>query len=469
MKEKLKVIIDSDTANEVDDSFALAYALSNRDVLDIKAITLEPFVVGYKHITPKDSQIESKNEANRVLRLMGIKDAKLVVKGSEEFLSNGYEEITPAVEKIIELGKKGEITIIAMGVLTNIAIALKKDPTIAKNLHIVWLGTKNLLHETFDDCNYKKDKLAFEVVLKSTAQVTVIPSYIGKFIVSSTHELKKNVAVNDIGKYLLRLSKTVNYENEGLGVKTLYDIAPVAYIVNPEMFDMKTLPANYLFKEQKKTLMSRRVNYVYDMAPNNVVWQDFVAKLAKNTASISPTQVFFTSNTYFTDEKQIKTKLTPYKSVEEMDEDLISRWNSVVGKKDIVYHVGDFGKYCNVKKLNGKIYLICGNHEKWVYGRGFEKFRQTLLDMGFADVYKEGTYLDKKILGEKVYLTYKAKDCKKDCMNLYGQSQTIGGSVKNGFNVSALYNNFTPLTTSQVKANLNFIKEAIKKEKDSQK
>ena len=459
MKEKIKVIIDSDTANEIDDSFALSYALTYTDVLDIKAITLAPFVVGYKHISAKDSQLESKSEANRILRLMGVKNSKLVCTGSEDFFTNGYRQLTHAVSKIIEQASQGEITIVALGVLTNIAIAIFLKPQIAENINLIWLGTKNIFHQEFDDSNYRKDKDAFEFIIKSRVKMTVIPSYIGKFIVTSTHELEKTISGSDIGKYLTRLAKSVRFENQEVGVKTLYDIAPIAYLLHPEMFDERTIPANYLLKEQKKTLMSRRVNYVYDMAPNNVVWRDFLKKLSKIKHTIAPVQVFFTSNTYFGDDNQIKTKLTPYKTIEEMDEDLISRWNSVVGKKDIVYHVGDFGKYRYVKKLNGKIYLICGNHEKWVYGRDFEGFKKKLLEMGFADVYKDGIYLDKNILGEKVYLTYKARNCKKDCKNLYGQHQALGGSVDNGFNVSVLFNNYTPLSVQQVKANLNFIQE----------
>ncbi len=465
MKRKLKVIIDSDTANEIDDSFALSYAVANSDVLDIKAITIAPFVVGYKHISPKDSLIESKSEANRILRLMGVKDPDLVLKGSEDFCSNDYYQTSPAVEKIIQLAKKGKITVVALGVLTNVAIALKLEPSIAENLHIVWLGTKHMLFDEFDDSNYRKDKVAFEIVAKSRAEFTVIPSYIGKFIVTSIYELKKNVANNDIGKYLLRLTKSVSFSNEGLGVKTLYDIAPVAYLIHPEMFDMRTVPVNNLLKEQTKTLMSRRINYVFDMAPNNVVWTDFVNKLSKIKNTISPTQVFFTSNTYFGDEKQVKTKITPYKTLEEMDNDLISRWNSVVGEKDVVYHIGDFGKYRYVKQLHGKVYLVCGNHEKWVYGRDFEGFRKKLIEMGFADVYKVGVDLDKKVLGEKVYLTNKPKDCKKDCMNLYGQMQSLGGTIKNGFNVSVIYNDFTPVSTKQVKANFEFLRHLEEKTK----
>lgn len=460
MKDKIKVIIDSDTANEIDDSFALAYAIANNDVLDIQAITIAPFVLEYKHITPRDSLIESKNEANRILRLMGIKNSRLVAKGSEDFFTNGYCQLNPAVEKIINFAKKGKITIVALGVLTNIAVALSIAPEIAANVKVVWLGTKNIFHPQFDDSNYRKDKAAFELLAKSKVDLTIIPSYIGKFLVTSTHELKNTIAGNDIGRYLLRLAKSINFVNQEASIKTIYDIAPIAYLIHPDMFDARTIPVNYLLKEQKKTLMSRRVTYVYDMAPNNVVWHDFLKKLAKVKSSITPVQTFFTSNTYFGDEQQVRTKLTPYKTLEEMDEDLISRWNAVVGKKDIVYHVGDFGKYRYVKRLNGKIHLICGNHEKWVYGRDFEGFKQKLLEMGFADVQKKGVYLDKDVLGEKVYLTYKTKDCHKDCNNLYGQHHAIGGSIENGYNVSVLFNDFTPVSVKQVKANLKFIKDA---------
>jgi calcineurin-like phosphoesterase family protein len=54
-----------------------------------------------------------------------------------------------------------------------------------------------------------------------------------------------------------------------------------------------------------------------------------------------------------------------------MNDELISRWNSVVTNEDIVYHLGDFSyktDYINtqkcIDKLNGKIRFIEGNHDK---------------------------------------------------------------------------------------------------------
>lgn len=83
----------------------------------------------------------------------------------------------------------------------------------------------------------------------------------------------------------------------------------------------------------------------------------------------STNNIFFTSDTHFHHENIMKFCNRPFKSVEEMDEVLISNWNSVVGKNDIVFHLGDFAfggseVWNNVlDRLNGKIHLILGNHD----------------------------------------------------------------------------------------------------------
>jgi calcineurin-like phosphoesterase family protein len=53
-----------------------------------------------------------------------------------------------------------------------------------------------------------------------------------------------------------------------------------------------------------------------------------------------------------------------------MNETLISNWNSIVSPHDTVYHLGDVGMgrpeelLKILKRLNGKIFLIRGNHDK---------------------------------------------------------------------------------------------------------
>lgn len=77
---------------------------------------------------------------------------------------------------------------------------------------------------------------------------------------------------------------------------------------------------------------------------------------------------WFTSDTHFGHENIIKYCNRPFKSVEHMNEELISRWNSKVKKEDIVFHIGDFGINSDnqkiMKRLNGHIIWIKGNHDK---------------------------------------------------------------------------------------------------------
>lgn len=60
----------------------------------------------------------------------------------------------------------------------------------------------------------------------------------------------------------------------------------------------------------------------------------------------------------------------PFKNVDEMDETMIEHWNDKVGKRDTTYVVGDFtfrsGKHVQeyVDRLNGKIFLVLGNHDE---------------------------------------------------------------------------------------------------------
>lgn len=89
-----------------------------------------------------------------------------------------------------------------------------------------------------------------------------------------------------------------------------------------------------------------------------------------------------TSDTHFGHTNVIAYCARPFRSVKEMDAELIKRWNARVSKDDIVYHLGDFCFRAPqekvkelVSKLNGRIILVMGNHDshpnKWYIECGF--------------------------------------------------------------------------------------------------
>ena len=95
--------------------------------------------------------------------------------------------------------------------------------------------------------------------------------------------------------------------------------------------------------------------------------------------TFEPENIWFTSDTHFYHENIIHFCNRPFKDVAEMNETLVRNWNETVPEDGIVFHLGDFclggSQYWNdiLYRLNGKIYLILGNHDMKNIRPGFMK------------------------------------------------------------------------------------------------
>lgn len=110
--------------------------------------------------------------------------------------------------------------------------------------------------------------------------------------------------------------------------------------------------------------------------------------------------IWFISDTHFGHENilgfidsRTGLKVRPgFKDIEEMDEHMVEKWNSVVKPGDKVYHLGDvfMGDRDKFKKLwprlNGRKNLIVGNHDdiKFLSSGGF--FKEVYLERKFKDL-----------------------------------------------------------------------------------
>ncbi len=460
---RIKLVIDTDVAIEIDDQFAICYALARQDVFDVQAITLSPFRVDWqKNLSIREGMIDSKNEAERLLRLFGIKredNAAKVYFGCEGFLSEGYDSKNPAVDEIIRLAKENdELVLCCIGTLTNVAMALRTAPKIASKLKVVWLGTDNIMLDRFEDNNYIKDVLAFNEVIASEVDLTIFPTYLAKSFVTSTYEFDKNVKKNGVTQYLSSIINKFQFTEVNMGIKTIYDIGPVAYLLNRDKFTEREISPEIFVKQGSvKIPKNRYVTYITSVPKHSFVWSDFLNAINACGEYVLKPQVFFTSDTHFNQADKITKKHVPFESVEQMNEELVRRWNGKVGPNDIVYHLGDFGDYDFVRRLNGKVILVCGKYEEQDFRKDFEKFKAKLLEIGFYDVVKDGMYLKPDVLGEKVYLTHKPENRAKDCKTIYGNLKDLTLVEKFGFNVCVSYHYFTPVSTITAKRYLKIV------------
>lgn len=84
--------------------------------------------------------------------------------------------------------------------------------------------------------------------------------------------------------------------------------------------------------------------------------------------------IWFTSDTHFNHENIIQHSKRPFRDLEHMTEELVSRWNACVAPGDTIYHLGDFAlswgkKHAEIidsllARLNGNKWLIVGNHDR---------------------------------------------------------------------------------------------------------
>lgn len=106
--------------------------------------------------------------------------------------------------------------------------------------------------------------------------------------------------------------------------------------------------------------------------------------------------IFFTSDTHIGHVNIIKYCSRPFGNVEDMREGLIERWNSVVKKEDIVYHLGDFSLQPRhvegvLSRLNRReLHLYLGNHDKPFHGE--KKWLDQYKAWGFTTIQWTGRF-----------------------------------------------------------------------------
>lgn len=121
--------------------------------------------------------------------------------------------------------------------------------------------------------------------------------------------------------------------------------------------------------------------------------------------------VWFTADTHFGHKAMIANGWRPqYGSTDEMDADLIDRWNTTVRPDDVVWHLGDFGMgparlfLPIVAQLHGTIHLIAGNHDApWSGMRDSHKAQPVWLAAGFASIQ---AFARRRINGTNVLLSH---------------------------------------------------------------
>ena len=267
-KAPKSVILDTDTYNEVDDQYALAYAMRSADRIKLLAITVAPFK-NSRAATPAEGMEQSFNEAHRIRSLIDPASAVPIYRGADRYLPDAKTPVeSDAVNAIIRLVRESDepVYIVAIGAITNVASALLLAPDIAKKAVIVWLGGHALHWKDNHEFNLFQDVAAAQIVFDSAAHLVQIPcNGVCTEFLTTMPELRHYIAdKNPLCDYLLDLTERfMNRPGKEVISKVIWDVTAVAAIAYPETLEIVEIPRPIVTDSELYAIDQARPPYLY--------------------------------------------------------------------------------------------------------------------------------------------------------------------------------------------------------------
>ncbi|MBE6542121.1 MAG: nucleoside hydrolase [Ruminococcaceae bacterium] len=286
---KIDVVIDTDTYNEIDDQYALAYLLKSDDKLDTKAIYAAPFF-NTKSTSAADGMEKSYNEIIKITSMLGIQ--KPLFKGATSFLA---DEKTPVISDAArDLAERAELYsaenplyVVAIGAITNVASAILMNPKVAENTVVVWLGGHAMHFGDSWEFNMYQDVAAARVVFGCGVPLVQLPcmGVVSEFTLSEPELECWFRGKNELADYLADITIKEMLEisdGERVCSKVVWDVTAVAWLLNDNDRFMSsriiTAPIpSYDFKYTQNP-DGHLMRYVYHIKKDNLL-RDLVAKL----------------------------------------------------------------------------------------------------------------------------------------------------------------------------------------------
>lgn len=278
------IILDTDTYNEIDDQFALAYAMLSPERIKLLSVNAAPFL-NSRSTSPADGMMKSYDEIQRIMRLVDPDAAVPYYKGSERFLDDKKVPVeSEAADNIINtvMGTDERVYIVAIGAITNVASAIIKCPEIAKRAVVIWLGGHALTYKDTREFNLYQDVMSAQVVFDSGIPLIQIPcAGMCTEFVTTIPELEYYLrGKNELCDYLVDIVRSYTKKPYGWS-KVVWDVTAVAVLVCPEAFRYSIIPRPYVTLEGRYAFNSEREQYIYvNKLSRDPVYADLFTKLS---------------------------------------------------------------------------------------------------------------------------------------------------------------------------------------------
>jgi purine nucleosidase len=270
---KVSVVIDTDCANEIDDQFALAWALLRSDRIHTLGIYATPFSFAHRKAlypaahpearpfaSPAIGMERSLEEIVRIQDLLGLAHRPAALRGSPGYLASLSQPIrSAATEHLIATAMsmpEGEpLYVVALGCATNVSSALLIEPKIAEKIVVVWTSAfPSHAPHVNQSFNLEQDVLASQWLYESGAPLVYLPGYhVGAQLRLSLAEVERFVAPHGaMGQYLRALFADnplwalTGRPSSAAHSWVIWDLINIAWLLNPDWVPSHIVPTPIL-------------------------------------------------------------------------------------------------------------------------------------------------------------------------------------------------------------------------------
>ena len=233
----VRMVLDTDTYNEIDDQYAVVHALLSPDRLKVEALYAAPFYNNHSS-GPADGMEKSYEEILRLLDRLGHSPDGFAFRGSAGYLSGPdtpqeSDAVRDLVQRAMSAGDD-PLYVVAIGAITNVAAAILLEPEIIRKIVVVWLGGHPLHSPSAREFNLKQDLHASRLLFDCGVPFVQIPcSGVASHLTTTVPEIDAYVTGRGaLGDFLAERFK--GYSNDHYAwAKQIWDIAATGYLLNP--------------------------------------------------------------------------------------------------------------------------------------------------------------------------------------------------------------------------------------------
>ena len=261
--QKIPIIIDADTANEVDDLFALSGALSEPS-FNIIGITSSQF--NTSPLASSNTALESKIINDKILKLANINSIPSLLGSSSPISDISNINNSQASNFIIKNARlytnENPLHIVILGSCTNVATAIINAPDILDKIKVYYLGFwHNPKTNSYNknEFNSRNDPLAVNFLLNSLdLDLSIMTATTSQHLIFKRNELDVYLSNNNsLGSYLIDRWDSYDrwWDDEDKGKKQwiMWDIAIIEAIANSNysQFELFDSPSDNLHRKIK--------------------------------------------------------------------------------------------------------------------------------------------------------------------------------------------------------------------------